>query len=291
MLPKMKYKISSGLIIVLGLFLIFGFYSCDNDQDENAIRPGESATDKQARILKSIPHVLKMIPEIQILNEEAPEGKGKDPENNDGFNFGEPGDFSFSNPTGNSYTSEQGVVIVTTPGFGSNAGGGTITAGSESYDITATFCLSAGEEGEGGELAGAFTGGIDGVSLVIGVAGDFESASTDTTQLFGGLEALALYVVFDDEAQGSYDVINFFDIESDSTSSMGDFQGSAYAYIIDLQGGKLFISSDGSLNVSGGNINFEGEYLEVDFDVDGGFDDISEPEDFKIVQGAGTMGC
>lgn len=291
MISYNKYKISSGLIIALGLFLVLGFYSCDSDQEENDITPGESASDKHARILESIPHVLKMLPEIRIAHENASGGKEGNPDKNDGFDFGDPGDFNFSNPSGNTYTSEQGVVIVTTPGFGSNTGGGTISAGSQSFDITATFCLSAGEEGDGAELASAFTGGIDGVSLVIGIAGDLGSASTDTTQLFGGLEALALYVVFDDEAQGNYDVINFFDIETDSAGSIGDLEGSAYAYIIDLKDGNLFISSDGSLNVSGGNISFEGEYLQLDFDTESGFGEISEPEDFKIVQGAGAMGC
>jgi hypothetical protein len=284
-----RYK--QGLLGVLALFLIIGVWSCDSDQDESQITPGESASAKKERILKAIPEIVRNLPQIMILNEN--EGKVKDMTNKDiDWDFSNPSGPTYTSSSSNVYATSQGVVIISTPGFGSNSGGGVITAGSTTFDITATFCLSAGEEGEGSELGSIFSDGADGVSLVIGISGDFDPSSMDSTSMFGGIKGIAIYVVFDDEANGEYEVLNFFEnaLSSDTTGS-NSLEGSALAYILDLEGGSLYFSSDGTLSVSGGSINFDGEYIKIDFDAEDGFGDFEEPDNFETVSGAGAMGC
>ncbi len=279
----------AGLFGVLSLFIASVFISCDSENNASDPSPSVSQSDKKAEVLKMLPSVIQNLPKIKIVHGEA--GKQKDGGKDGGFNFGSSGSFDFSSPSGNTYTTEEGVVIISTPSFGANAGGGVISAGSSTFDITATFCLSAGEEGEGSELSDLFAGGLDGVSLVIGISGDLELSSIDTTSFLGGIEAMAIYVVFDDEAQGSYDVFNFFDFDEDDDSF--DPTGSAYAYILDIKEGRFFISSDGSLNVSGGNITFDGEYLQLDLSPEDFFEEGEgeDIDDFEIVSGSGTMGC
>ncbi|MEQ8358372.1 MAG: hypothetical protein RH860_02720 [Cytophagales bacterium] len=283
LIKKIKQVLIAGLVLIL----LVGINSCSKDNQNNP-SPSLSKEERKAKILERIPEVINRLPQLAIIHADS---KGDGKSNKDGgFSFSSGGDgFDFSNPSGNTYTSEEGVVVITTPGFGANAGGGVITAGAYTYDISATFCLSAGEEGDGSEIADVFTDGMDGVSLVIGVSGDLDFNSVDTNEAFGGLNALVLYVVFDDEASGNYEVINFFDIDED-TDDPFSLDGSAYAYIIDLENGKFFLSSDGTLQVNGGNISFGGEYLQLDFEGDDFF--ISEePDDFKFVNGAGTLGC
>ena len=274
-------SLKQGLSGVLVFLFLFTFMSCDSEQGDNSVEPQSSADARKAEILKKMPEVIKNLPKIKIQKEEGKIIKdgGKD----GGFTFGTSSSgFDFSNPTGSVYTTEEGVVIVSTPGFGSNAGGGVISAGSYTYTIDATFCISAGDEGEGSDLGEVFSFGGDGVSLVIGIGGDLDVV--DTSEFFGGLNVLAFYVVFDDEAQGNYDVVDFFD------ASIGDEpDGEAYAYILDLENGILYFSASGSLNVSGGNITFDGEYFAIEFDDD--FFGIDELEDFSVVNGAGTLGC
>jgi hypothetical protein len=291
-MTNLNYKrIRHGLFGVLASFLIIGVWSCDSDQEGSQITPGESAAAKKERILKAIPEIVRNLPQIILMNEE--QGKVVDLEEKDiDWDFSNPSGPNFSSSTSNVYATSQGVVIVSTPGFGANSGGGVITAGSTTFDITATFCLSAGEEGDGAGLASAFTSGFEGVSLVIGIAGDFDPSSMDTSSAFGGIKGMALYVVFDDEANGTYDVLDFFNTSTQSDSTgMNDLEGSAFAYIIDIEGGSLYFSAGGSLEVSGGSINFDGEYIKIDFDSEEGFGEFDEPEDFETVSGSGTMGC
>lgn len=283
----MKLFVKHIFLVLFSTVLIIGINSCSEGEDSPSPNGQEESFEKD-QLGKRAVEVLKALPEIRIS--QGPEGKNRNTDKNDGFNFGDPPEgFDFSDPQGTAYATEDGIVIVTTPGFGSNTGGGVITAGSSSYDISQTFCLSSEEEDEMASGISSIAGATDfeGVSLILGVSGDLDMASIDTTQLFGGLEAIVLYVVFDSEAQGSYDVINFFDLEE-----LGDEpEGVAFAYIIDIENSRIYISSDGELNVSGGSISFSGEYLQLDFEDDAFFDDIIQPEQLKFVSGAGTLGC
>lgn len=282
----MKQVLLGGLAFTIFL----SFSSCGTDNE--SVSPANRQDINQQRMLKKLPGIIKELPKFKIVQESAKSaGKG---EKNDGFDFSNDNDgFDFANPSGNTYSDDEGYIIVTSPGFGSNAGG-VVSAGNNTYDISQTFCLSASEENDdddekGEDIIDFLEAGIEGVSFVLGVSGDLDGniAQDDEDESFG-LNAVVLYVVFDDRAQGNYDVINFFDAFDGSEEP--DFGGQAYAYIFDYENGIIYISSEGSLSVNGGNITFSGEYLEINVGGDGFFE-INEDEDFKFVNGAGTLGC
>ncbi|MES1181856.1 MAG: hypothetical protein ABUL44_03585 [Flavobacterium sp.] len=135
---------------------------------------------------------------------------------------------------------------------------------------------------------------IDGISSVIGVSGDFEELqnandSTDFADIFHGL---AFYLVYDDNATGNYDVIDFSDVTwSDSTG----INHKCFAFIFDLVNGRFFVSKSGHINVSGGSMAYNGEYYQISgFLNDDGDFDITSPDanlTLTVVPGFGTMGC
>jgi hypothetical protein len=90
-------------------------------------------------------------------------------------------------------------------------------------------------------------------------------------------------MVYDKQAQGSYNIINWFDDLEDPA----DLEGEGFAYIIDFRNEKLFFSKSGQLNVSGGQMTFTGKYLEISASL---FEDEDNPT-FREVSGFGTMGC
>lgn len=209
------------------------------------------------------------------------------------FDFSQPSDgWDFSNSEDVQYVTDNngGLLIIPVFSFGGNTGGGTIVAGNSALNVDYTFCFSASEEALGLDLFD-FGGDFNGISGVIGIAGDFEALAdgdvdedADFTDFFQGFAA---YMVYDDEASGSYNVLNWLeDLEDEDV----DNDEAAFAYVIDFVEPGIYFSADGQLSVSGGTINFDGEYLAItDFLLD--FDDEEGDLSFDYVSGFGALGC
>ena len=210
------------------------------------------------------------------------------------FDFSQPSDsWDFSNPDEVQYVTDDngGLLIIPVFAFGGNTGGGTIVAGNSALNVDYTFCFSASEEALGMDLFD-FGGDFNGVSGVIGIAGDFDALANDEidedadfTDFFQGFAA---YFVYDDEASGTYNVLNWLE---DLEDEEADNDETAFAYVIDFVEPGIYFSADGQLSVSGGQIAFNGEYLAItDFFLD--FGDEEEGDlSFDYVSGFGALGC
>jgi hypothetical protein len=207
-------------------------------------------------------------------------------EPNDGWNFSSSDDVVWESADGGG-----GILFIGAGAFGSNTGG-TIVAGNTSLNVNYTFCFAASDQALGLDLFD--TGAdIDGISGVIGIAGDFDALlndevdeDADFTDYFQGFAA---YFVYDNEASGSYDILNWMDeLESD----LSDLDGKGFGFVFNFADFALYFSYDGTLNVSGGSIGFNGQYLALEdlgeFMLD--WDEEDEPE-VSIVNGFGVMGC
>ena len=206
----------------------------------------------------------------------------------DGWNFGSSSNITFTqNQNGGS------VIFIGSPtsGGGGNAGG-TVVAGNTTLDIAYSFCFTVDEEALGVDFTGLDTD-LDGVSGVIGISGDFDALlngdideDADVTDYFYGY---AMYYVYDDEANGSYDILNWFDDVNEDPDDLADH---GFSFVFDFQEFDIYFSSEGSMNVSGGDMSFNGSY----FGLIGFFEaliDGDDPSDasFQEVEGFGQMGC
>lgn len=186
-----------------------------------------------------------------------------------------------------------GILFVGAGAFGGNAGGGTVVAGNTSLNVNYTFCFAASEEALGLDIGGFGGPDFDGISGVIGFAGDFEALQNgnfdEEEDIFDFFEGIAYYVVYDNEANGSYDILNWFQDLDEPADDLGG-EGFAWVYGFEPDAWSLYFSESGSLNVSGGTISFNGTYfgLILDFnDLDSDFETL----EFVEVDGFGTMGC
>jgi hypothetical protein len=209
-----------------------------------------------------------------------------------GFDFSSPSTgFNFqSSPDGFNFSTTTGSYYFSSGSFGANAGG-TVVAGNTSLDINYTFCWTATDSASGLNLFDMGNGGFSGVSSVVGVAGDFDqlATATDSTDFGDIFHGLAFYIVYDDQASGNYDIIDWLNDDLTDTTAT---DGNAFAFAFDFKLGRLYVSSDGSISVSGGAMNFNGEYLEVGgFIDDNGDFDINGDLTYRKVSGFGTMGC
>jgi hypothetical protein len=200
---------------------------------------------------------------------------GMDFSNTDGVQW-------FGNPNGG------GVLIIPFGALGTG-GGGTVIAGNSALDIAYTFCFKATDEALGLDLFD-FGLNIEGISLVLGIAGDFEAlmegnvdGDSEFTDFFQGF---AMYVVYDDDPQGTFDILNWLNDLEDEADDLADH---GFSYVIDFTNFSIYFSKTGTLNVSGGSMNFSGTYfalLEL-LTVIEDYDDIQ----FANVPGFGAMGC
>jgi outer membrane murein-binding lipoprotein Lpp len=219
------------------------------------------------------------------------------------LNFVDPDDgFTFDDPDGNGamlYTDADGDYLVVSTGIGvaGQGGGGTVIAGSTALNIDVTVCLSAEAVAAGdgyGDIFGGDTGWTN-FSAVFGIAGDFEGlANADTgSEDFDPFEyfhGFAVYYVFSDDLNGSYEVFDWMD-EEGSGEDLEDF---ASSFVMDFTNFNLYFATDGEIGFSGGMMTFNGSYLEIvdlfeSFLEEDGFGD-DEPE-VNEVEGYGTMGC
>jgi hypothetical protein len=185
-----------------------------------------------------------------------------------------------------------GILFIGSGAFGGNTGG-TVVAGSTALDINYSFCFSASDEALGLDLfdTGA---GIEGISGVIGIAGDFEALMNDEvgedadfTDFFQGFAA---YFVYADEAQGSYEILNWLTDLEEEADVLAD---KGFSYVFGFEDGSFYLSSGGTMTVSGGSMSFNGEYWGIIGLFDELFGDDSDLDDAEVedVSGFGQMGC
>lgn len=191
-----------------------------------------------------------------------------------------------------------GILFVGAGSFGANSGSGTVVAGNVSLSVSTTFCFSASEEALGLDLVdlGGESPDFDGISGVIGIAGDFEALQNDEideeANIFDYFQGMAFYIVYDNEASGNYDILNWFEETDEDPDNLGG-KGLSWVYGFSPEEWSFYFSKNGSLNVSGGSMNFDGNYLGISFNFEnflegeGGLDAYTYDE----VPGYGEMGC
>lgn len=213
-------------------------------------------------------------------------------------------DFTFASPSpGWDYSSADdvlwvpaenggGILFIGAGAFGSNTGG-TVVAGSTALDVNYSFCFSASDEALGLDLFD--TGAdIDGISGVIGIAGDFEALMEDEVgedaDFSDFFQGFAAYFVYADEAQGSYDILNWL---SDLDEDPDDLADKGFSYVFGFEDGSFYLSSGGNMTVSGGSMSFNGEYWGIIGLFDELFGDDGDLDDAEVedVPGFGQMGC
>jgi len=203
---------------------------------------------------------------------------------NNGWNYSNSSDVAWVPAEGGG-----GILFIGPGSFGGNTGG-TVVAGSSALDINYTFCFAANDSVLGFDLfdTGA---NLTGISGVVGIAGDFEALlneEVDSTANFTDFfQGFAAYFVYANEAQGSYPILNWLDDLNDQPDALAD---KGFSYVLDFQDGSFYLSADGTLNVSGGSMSFNGEYLGIEGLFDALFDESSDAN-FTTVNGFGTMGC
>jgi hypothetical protein len=210
-------------------------------------------------------------------------------------------DWTFANPYEGAEYSESGSwvsadgeemvvfsVNATTSGAG---GGGTVVAGNTTLNIDYAFCFNIDVQAVGLDLFD-FGGSFDGVSGVIGIAGDFEALANDELgeepDFEDFFEGFAAYIVYDSQANGTYEVLDWFE---DLEGGSDDLADNAFSYVLDWSNFGLYFSSAGTITASGASLNFQGEYLSLlDFVLT--LDEEGEEEmEAEFVDGLGQMGC
>ncbi|MEN9638320.1 MAG: hypothetical protein RLZZ262_188 [Bacteroidota bacterium] len=211
-------------------------------------------------------------------------------------------DWTFANPYDGAEYSESGswvsadgdeMIVFSINGTSSGAGGGgTVVAGNTTLNIDYAFCFNIDIEAVGLDLFD-FGGSFDGVAGVIGIAGDFEALANDELGEDADFEdffhGFAAYIVYDSEANGTYEVLDWFEDIDGGTDDLAD---NAFSYVLDWNNFGLYFSSSGSITASGASLNFQGEYLSLlDFVLS--FEEETEEEEYEaaIVDGFGQMGC
>ena len=290
-----KNIVSLALALSLGVALMF-VSSCSKNDDRDV-----SGTDVKGleRTKAKISHFIRQVPVQNLVEQLRTRSTDATVRPND-FSFANPSSgysysytSTYSTSSGTTYTTNSYTVYAAYNSFGAGGGGGTVVAGTTSLDINYTFCFSADDDGFGLDLFG--TGApTSGISSVIGVSGDFEALQNadDETNLADIFHGLVFYLVYDGTASGSYDVIDFSDVTwSDSTS----IDQMCFAFIFDLHNGRFFVSKSGHINVSGGSMDYNGEYYQITgFLNDDGEFDITSPNaelELSVVSGFGAMGC
>ena len=315
-----NFRIISKPISLYGIlaFVLLAFASCQKSE----VNPAGIPNNESDREISAARKLISRLPEIQIYDDKT---KKTFRANADGFSFTDntSSGFNFSDPQGVTYTDNNsgGQLVVSAQGFGINSSvgsggsGGLISIGGRSINVKYTFCFSADDKFFGGNIFSSDTGGFNnGVSGVLGVDGDFseflnvdpnddndnDDEDNQIEDVFGGI---GLYFVYDRKAQGTYPILNWIDLfENGSQSNFeADVKKKGFAYYIDFKNEKISLSKSGTLNVSGGTMNFTGKYLTFsDFKINNDSDDDNEPDDnnnspfgrnSKTEDGLGSMGC
>lgn len=285
---NLKTTLSAAVLVVASSF----FTGCQKDVERTGVLPGSKTVDLNDDQVRMIRDMADRIPVIRVYDEDRNRFIDIDFRNRD-FSFSQPNDgWNFSSSDDVVWQPADGgggILFIGAGAFGGNTGG-TVVAGSTALDINYTFCFSASDEALGLDLwdTGA---SLDGISGVIGIAGDFEallndevSEDSDFTDYFQGFAA---YFVYDNEASGSYDILNWLEDLSGDASDLSD---NGFGYLFAFEDFSVYFSYDGTLNVSGGSIGFQGQYIGIE-DLIFSLDEEGEEPEVEIVPGFGTMGC
>jgi hypothetical protein len=198
--------------------------------------------------------------------------------------------WSFANPQPNTIYGSGGGLVVYLSSSSTNWGYGspthTITAGSTTLNVQ-TLCLAVDASAYAAMFAGQ-TGQLPftGISVVMGLDADFSLLANASSTNFGNyFKGLAYYLVYDSPASGSYSVIDWTNLNT----SFPQQQGFSMVFSFDIQNnfGAFYFSQDGQLNVSGGDISFNGNY----WGIETVFNNINPNLTYGTYPGSGTMGC
>ena len=196
--------------------------------------------------------------------------------------------WSFANPQPNTiYAQGNGLVVYvssSTFGLGSSNSTSTVTAGNTTLNVQ-TLCLAidasayaAMFQAQTGQLP------INGISVVMGLDVDWALLQNASSASFGNFfHGLAYYLVYDFPASGSYNVIDW-------TGAFGvsSLDGFAMVFSFDQNNdGSFYFSKTGNINVSGGDMTFNGDY----WGIQSVFTNINNGLTFQTYSGSGTMGC
>lgn len=275
--------------------------SCTKDNENPGAAPQKSEIKavKDKKLQENIQTTADKMPPIAWYNKTMDKVIVFDPQNKSkSFDFSDPNSgWNFSNDQGVHFVenpSGGGVLFVSYGAFGSNTGSGTVVAGNTALNINYTFCFSVDEEALGLDL-GFGDADFDGMSGVLGISGDFEALMNgnfeDTADIFDYFHGLAYYLVYDNEAQGNYEIINF--IEDMESAEEEEGKGFSVVYGFTSNSFALYFSKDGTLNVSGGSMDFSGNYYGIVFENLMEADEEGDLFNFDFVEvpGFGQMGC
>lgn len=302
-LKKNIYYLSSTLLIAMALVFTT---SCTKDEASpsgsvDMHKQSKTVTDKPTKL--EMERLAKEMPALMWYNSAMDKMVTFDPKKNSkSFDFSDPNTgWNFSDGSQTQWVPSEnggGILFIGYGSFGSNAGSGTVVAGNTALNINSTFCFSASDQALGLDLVDL--GGepdLDGISGVIGISGDFEALANEeideNTNIFDYFHGLAYYIVYDNEAQGNYDILNWFDnLDTQDPDNLSG-KGFSWVYGFSAQEWSIYFSKNGSLNVSGGSMNFDGNYLGITFNFDNLMNGDGDFYDFTYEEqsGYGEMGC
>lgn len=286
--------------------LLFGT-SCTKEENTTSGVPAQQDAEVRALTDRGTQDRLKeyaeRIPAISWYNSTMDKIITLDPKNESkSFNFSDPNPgWNYSDNSETTWVPAEGgggILFIGPGSFGSNTGSGLVVAGSTTLNVNYTFCFAASDEALGLDIGGFGGPEFDGISGVVGIAGDFEALMNgnfeDEADIYEYFYGLAYYVVYDNEASGSYDILNWFDSFEEEPDDLGG-NGFAWVYAFSSESWELYFSQNGQLNVSGGSMNFNGSYFGLIIDFDDLFygDDDDDVFGFEFVEasGYGAMGC
>ena len=197
--------------------------------------------------------------------------------------------WSFASPQTNTiYAQNNSLVVYVSSSifnFGSSSSTSSVTAGNTTLNVH-TLCLAV----DASAYAAMFqtqTGQlpIDGISVVMGLDADFGLLQNSSSTNFGDyFHGLAYYLVYDFQASGQYPVIDWTTLTGTISSS------NSFAMLFSFNqnnNGGFYFSKDGDINVSGGDMTFNGNYWGIEID----FSSITTSLSYNTYAGSGTMGC
>lgn len=196
--------------------------------------------------------------------------------------------WNFANPTPNTIYGQNGGIVVyvssNTTSWGYGTPTHTITAGNTTLNVQ-TLCLAV----DASAYASMFAGQIgalpyDGISVVMGLDADFSLlANSSNTNFANYFHGLAYYLVYDFNASGSYNVIDWT-----TMTTLPNSLAFSMVFSFELNNsGAFYLSKDGTISVSGGDMSFNGNYWGIEMD----FNNLNQSLTYNTYSGSGTMGC
>lgn len=197
--------------------------------------------------------------------------------------------WSFSNPKPNTIYSQSGNLVLymssSSTSFGYGNPTSSITVGSKTLNVQ-TLCVAV-DASAYSQMFSSQTGSLpyDGISVVLGLDADFSLlANASSTNFANYFHGVAYYLVYDFNASGKYTVIDWLN----GLSNLSNSKAFAYVFTFDQNNnGGFYFSQDGDITVSGGDMNFNGNYWGIETN----FTSINPNLTYQSYPGSGKMGC